>query len=478
MKSRGILTFLIAISVSCVSAIDLPTFYRVPFFQGTPTNHDDEWKTSIQLRAGFGDTCESFNTGENRTCLFNEHGPFSMLSLGSNVENKDKKPITSFYWNKDCVTGLFDYTDQQADDFLKKGDGEFVFGGKFKTTELDVTIRQNLLWGFYFQAYAAYRDLKISDIGARNKGQKIIKDKNDDDLDIQQWFAGTLQQRVNGNLIDTGLPQILSECGLCPFDREFKKSAVGDIVLSAGWHKYKDKLEEGPLTSLGGLVQTGLLIPMAKEVPSNQVFAVPAGYHEQFGVLTRIKFEAGLWDWVALGFNLGALIFFRNDKCMRLKTDKRQNGWISLETGNVNFDQGTIWDIGAYLRTGWRWVKGLSLIVGYSYNKQERTRLKLEDDQVLKTFAKKQLERCKLDCPQEFPIVVSKDHIINCDRRLAGWEMQAVHAVIEFDTGQHIKGSRFAPLIRFEYNASIAGKHVWDTTMVAGTLGLVVSWDF
>lgn len=436
-----------------VQGFDVPTRYRTPLFQPDVTKKIKNWATEFFVRFGSGSTSESFHGDGDTTELFNDHGPFDVVRLGIGLEDITTKPVTNNYWG---VGGTFSQLDT-----LKPTDGKVIFGGHFDITQIDFVMRQNLFWGLYAHIYAPYKSIEIDKISTRNIGA-----------------ANVLGVNIDEFLSPKGdLPIILSENGLEPFNKPFKESEFSDIVVSLGWHDYKADLE-CLVTSLGGYMQGGCLIPCASEQDLNKVFAIPLGYNQHTAIVGHGALEVGLWNVFKLGAQGGAIIFFKTDRSVRLKTNKLQNGWIILEKSRAAVEPGTVWNAGGYFKVD-QLVKGLAFIIGYSYTKQEETTVHVKDAQYLKTVRQNALDPNTVFIAENAPnaILISQDDVANSDLRLDGWTTQALHFLASYDMSEAIKGG-WGPLFKLEYNYPIIGSFSWKTSYFAGSIGFSVAFNF
>ena len=171
-----------------LNAVDLPQFYRAPFFQETFGPVASKYTTGLSVRYGHGQTSNAWND-HNETCpLLSIYGCMDITNLGSwvcsdekiKIDTQNDRTITDYwggcYYNqtsdvyKDKVIFPPDYRTNPTyknspyDLKLAPGDGRIAFEGKFEIDEWDFTLQQDILWGFYVQVYLPYRDIKISNI--------------------------------------------------------------------------------------------------------------------------------------------------------------------------------------------------------------------------------------------------------------------------------------------------------------------------
>lgn len=427
-----------------MSALDVPVFYRTPFFQGQPAASVDDWTIYLKAHYAQGSTRKAWNAHSKRGSLFSSHGFFDIGKLGLNQDNLTSLPLTNDWWGVG----------------MPFADGPAIpveFTGKFRLQEFDLTWRQNLFSGFFAQMSLPFKDLKLSDIGFINRGDLVVNGINVDDF------------------LNNQLDPILGENGLAPVKTPFKKSSIDDLVITAGWEG-QTETNVSFIDRLSGQLQAGILVPLAGKRDTGRVFALPVGHDQFLGALGRGNLEVGLWKYLRLGASVGAVIFFVEERFERVNTDLNQNGWILLEKTKVKKDQGTMWDFQLYGEV-YRLLGGLSALAGFSYTTQERTILSVRDSQFLKEYIDAQLAAGATSSTPPFPRVISQNNIVNANKQLEMWEQFTLHFLVEYDARAHFDSS-FAPKLSVAYDYSIYGRRAWLTDMWGGSLELQIQFDF
>ena len=425
--------FITFILSSNLFGVDLPTFYRTPLFQGETKYNTSDWTTFIEAQYAEGSTRDSWNTQEVKSPLFNMYGAFDLRKLAANMEDLSNKPLTNAYAQGN-IPNLFD--------------GRLGFKGKFDLQELNLTLQQNLLSGFYAQAYIPFKKTKLCGI------------------DYCQTVTTDTEHTTLVDFVNNDLDAILEENDICGLKTPFEKNSISDPLISLGWHGHctfpQQPGQKRPIiSSLRGFLQGGILIPLADRKRIDRVFSLSPGFNRHFGINARGNIHATIWKRFALGANAGATIFFKQTYDQRLTTSTDQNGFIVLEKGKVTVDQGAIWDGTLYAKAE-RIFGGLSALIGYSFTQQEKTTLVLKDETTLKTAL-------------ENNVIKNKDEVINSNKLLSQWYHHALHGYIEYDFSAH-KNLSYAPLLRIAYHHPLLGKHSWATEMFSGTLGLTANW--
>lgn len=456
MKLRQILVLLMVLVVNTVSAIDLPVFYRAPYFQDTFGKNEGKYTTHLAFRYMHGHSTKAWNDGENKTSLFSGYGYTDITALGLNYENPTDA-ITA-YWDNGK---FFDPTV-----YIKKNplDGLIDFKGKFEMDEYDFTVQQDILWGFFVQVYVPIRDLHLKGIAYQNLGPAEIgaPDAEGHAVNVDDFMKNKLNP-------------ILKSVGISDYTRPCSESGVSEVLISAGWHK-NARIISPIIKNIDGSVQIGALIPASGEKSQDISFSIPLGYDNFFGANFRANVFVGIFDWIGIGGYAGASMLFSEKRNRRVKTDSSQAGWIQLQMAYIDVEPGTEWDFGGYIQLGP--VFGFSCMAGYSYARQEHTHYTNKDDNYLKTYSAEQINRdpWDMDYPTQpsFPYVVSKDGILNSDKRLRSWDEHTLHLIAKYEFAY----KNFDPAIQLEYSYPFYGINTFPTDMWGGTASLMVKIKF
>lgn len=479
---NGLIFFLVYGSV--LNAIDLPQFYRTPFFQESFNNAYDKYTTGLSIRYGHGSTHKAWDTHNDGRPLLSAHGYMDITNIGCYVDSPNTvidslgKDMTGYWGGANyippTVLGKYDKTKETIifpPNYTKStpNDGLIEYSGHFEIDEWDFTFKQDLFWGFFIQAYIPYRDVKIDKITYNNLGSDTLtgadiwdgtKSKAPTTVNVKDFMqekSGTLNNVLaamtfNSNWQDT-----------------FKKSGVGDILLSAGWHGSGDP--QSPIFKrISAEAQIGVLIPTSGKTDLSKPFAVPLGSADSTAIDGRINLYVQVFDFLGVGANAGGLVFFTQERDLRVKTDKNQDGWILLEPSFGKVDYGAQWDVGAYAQLGF---KGVIAKIGASYTRQEDTIITIHDDNLLKNYSQQQLNQY-YPANNVWPNVVSVNDIVNSDQKLKDWEYYALH----FIGGYTLELKSVCPTIFLEYDYPFYGKHTFKTDMFGGTLSVQIKLNF
>jgi hypothetical protein len=399
--------------------IDNPHFYRATYFWQEPRLEKD-WLTTVDILFGGGKTKSSRNENGTKTTLLNLYGPHNMQALGVNVPGLNPAdPLDQI---------LIDLQNLP----LRDNFGQLQFHGKFTLLETVFNVYQNLVNGFFVQAYLPIRKLRISDIG--------FVDLSPDDTITPNKNTPAWQSFLNN--IDLILNQ--HNLHITPIDT----LGFGDVTILGGWtQNINDTLVLDYVDVTGKI---GVLFPTGKKKHLSNPFDLPTGYNGHFAVPLKFDISCGALEWVTLGGHIGALFFFKRNEYVELKTAEAQNGFIKLAQGSADVEPGNIWDFSIYMKAD-HFLKGLSLIVGYNFTAQDRTCIEPKD-------------------PIFNPV------IINNDNQFRNWRMQTLQLCAEYDFAK--TAADIGPRVGLLVNYIVGGKRIFNTATTSTYIGFDIEWCF
>ncbi|HEX2978104.1 MAG TPA: hypothetical protein VHO47_03215 [Candidatus Babeliales bacterium] len=403
--------------------IDNPHFYRALRFWDEPRFERNKL-SSWQLNSGFARTSHSRDDSGKIGPLFDIIGPQNMQLIGLGVPNLDPaNPIDQI------LIALAELP--QNGTF-----GKLSFTGNFALFECIGEYYQNLKNGFFLQFHMPLiRSLTISNIHFEDLSPR---DDTFPNITTPEWQAF---------LGDLG--PIFNRYGV-RFKPTSHRTGIGDFSFLAGWAgTYQDTCI---LDFLDASAKIGVLFPTAQTTNIDQPFDLPLGYNGHYGLPLKFDCAIGFFDWVTIGFHSGALFLFKKDRTIRLKTAEQQNGFILLAQNKVQIDPGTIWELGTYFKAD-HFVRGLSLLAGYSFTKRDADSLEL------KTGGS-----------------YFNELVINSDERLRGWNMHTVHAMIEYDCADTLRD--VGPRIGFWFDIIAGGRRIFNAHLYDLMIGLDCAWVY
>lgn len=411
---------LFLIFICDVYPIDNPHFYRANFFWGEP-RFEKRWLTSFDATLGGGGTKKARDKNGDITPLLNIFGLHNMRVLGQNVPGLDPSN------NLDKI--LLDLEQIPARDEF----GKLRFRGDFNSVESVFNGYQNLVNGFFLQAYLPVRRLVINNIQFTDLSpdDMVFPNKN-----TPAWV----------NFL-ANFPAILARYGLAI--KKVREAGVGDFTILGGWAS--NYQETCYLDYFDVSAKIGLLFPTGKKRNLTDPFDLPLGYDGFYGLPLKFDCSIGYWEWLTLGLHSGALFFFEREKTLALKTSQEQNGFISITKDKASVDLGTIWEISTYAKAD-HIFRGLSLIVGYCYTQKDTDCIEPNNKQVF------------------MPVIVNNDQLFK------SWKMHVMHWVVEYDFTK--QSCDIGPRIDLFYNWIVGGKRIFDTSVVASNIGIDIAWEY
>lgn len=444
--------------------VDLPLFYRTPFFQGEIQHKETAWATKFIVRYGQGETWNCMDRNSKTKPLLNVAGPLDITRLGLGTRiNPERQPVTDQYWQYNNSTHSVTFNEQPLPT-PHSNDGKLDLKGKFSVQDLGFELTQNAKHGFFGQIYVPIRSVKINHISFKNKGAATVND-----VDINTFMHNDFNT-------------ILAEHHMHHFSTPFEKSGLSDITVSAGWQGYTN-IGSQWIMNLGGSMEAGVLLPVAGKLDSHYVAAIPLGYNYSVGAFARLKGEINVLNWIGVGMYGDSILFFDQKQTLQMRTydahkstGDLQSGWLRLGKGFATLNAGSLWDCGAYIRIK-PFLPGLSFFGGYSYTRQEATHVTVKDDDfsVLVTVIP----------PNEpkGPAVLypSKCHgdqntVVKTDPRFHAWVIQTIHAGASLEIGKD--DAKISPRIQVEYSYPFDAVLSFKTPIAGGSLGVHVSFNF
>lgn len=425
------LVSLIGLSLSIsLSAYDNAHFYRATNLFFEPRIERD-YLTSADLFLQAGSTKCARNKCNDTVPLLDVYGTADMHELAIGVPCKDlSNPYDMIITQLSlipsrCQTGI------DADKIQKKF-ANFSISGEFSIFEGYFSFAQNLVRGFYFHLIFPIRRLDIDNICFCD-----ISPTDDACPNINTPIWQTFKDNIDAILER----YCLSRCAV-------SDTNIGDMTAYLGWtHSFQNT---EVLDFVDTTIKVGVIIPSGQQKNEDQVFSLPFGYDGHVGVVIDGDFAFGAFDWFTLGAHFETIVFADKTKPIRLKTGQYQSGWIKLAKAESKREKGVLWQVGTYLKAD-HFVRGLSLLFGYSYTQKN-------DDELTPCDA-------ELYCPS----------IVNSDEALFGWKMHTLNFWLEYDFATET--SVIGPRIAAYYNYVAGGKRIFTTGVGGGNFGVDIRWD-
>jgi hypothetical protein len=397
-------------------AIDNPHFYRATYFWQEP-RFEEPFLCTVDWYFGGGSAHTGRNSHGNRTSLLGIYGSQNMHDVGINVPTLDPtNPLDKI---------LIDLYNLPS----RPNFAHLALNGRFQIIEGMLFAYQNLAKGFFLQTHIPIRRLRINELEYKDLSPEVgVPNKNN-----PEWIA----------FLDN-FNAILERYDLT--FKPFEKAGFGDISFLVGWTCNYEETEV--LDFVDATAKIGVLFPTGARRSRNEVISLSLGYNGHWGVPVLFDGSVGFWEWLTLGGHIGGLFFIEKTEDVRMKTFSTQNGFFMLSEGKAKVEMGTIWDISTYAKAD-HVFKGLSLLVGYTFTKQDPT-----------TLSPKNLTI--------FPLAV-----VNSDSKLERWSMHTMHFMAEWDFTK--QRSDIGPRIGFFYNLIVGGRRIFETGIKTSYIGVDIS---
>ncbi len=461
-----------AIMLSChvisLSGFDLPVQYRAPFLSTIPPRPRADQSTTIGARFSYGTTCTSRPSGGPKGALLSLCGPIDVKRLGLGVLQSSDRPETTKFWDD----GLNQTFSSQPITSYATNDGLFDLHARLRTWEVSVLAEQMITSGLFAYAYLPIRHLAITNISP-NKRTHCLGESTCCPAGYVFDFE---------NFVQNNLDTVLQEQGIAPLKTSYCKTGVSELLLGGGWQVSGASTTDSFIELTGGRLTAGVLIPLGGKRDENIIASLPLGYNDHWGFHGRINAQASLSSYIGFGASLGGSVFLKSTRKIRMHSDPafHQQGIIALGKGRALVDWGSIWDGSGYIELKNN-TQSLSFIIGYSYARQEKSKLCVRDECFLTNVLHNRIQNRVTDAKTGRPLAVdltSKNTIVNADERfLAPWIRETLHVKIQINCSKLYNRS-FMPSIALSYDHPCSGARVCQTGMLAGAGSMSWSWEF
>lgn len=391
----------------------------------------EDWLLKIDSNMMYGSSGSSWDKNGNSAKLLNRTGASDFKWIAQNVVQPNVQQVYQDMINNFTVLNA----QNPPANF-----GTLAFDGKFEMYESDYQVRKNLVKGFFVEARVPVRSLKVKDISY---------------VDLSDAAGPLSQQTPAWRQIKNNLDNILGEYGYKPHAATFSKSGLGDISLLVGWEDVFEKKDDDndDVISLWVSARAGLLVPAGERIKNDYIFSLPTGYNDHWGLTGSVELDMGLLSWLSIDLYGGFTWFYdNNSREVRMKTFAQQNGYIVLAKGMAKEEKGTLWYLGTDVKFD-HFYKGLSGILGYSFNRQENDELTPENE------------------------ILFDKAVVNTDSRLDGWYSHVLHFMLDYDVSLHMKKtSKWAPSVNVFYDLPVDGKNTFKTNMFGAGFGVDLKW--
>lgn len=432
----------IVLIIFCLTAhdsfgFDNPHFYKAPYFNATKSWNNKKWLSTFYVSYASGRTSRGENNDSTSSSAFDIYGNHNLLYLTKGVPQPSALSGTLLNYVNAIDTKRTNFENDHPTDNRTFGLANFC--GKNSVDEIVFNIRQNIVYNFFLELNLPIRNISIDPLTLIDRSPSSVAPNTSYTQTDQDWL----------NFINN-LDAILQTYGFSGYQCGTRTTGLGDASLVAGWQYAIGKVSNWfEYTKFA--IKAGVLLPTGSERNYKKPFSIESGYNEHWGIPGRIDLILGLSKDIYFGSYMG-LIFFspKTFNGYPVKTTRTQNGFINLFKARVEEKNGTIFDIGGYLKLD-HFFKGLSALVGYSYNRQANKSLSLVNS-----------------CEE------TNDPIINSDCRIKNWYQHVLHMMAEYDFSScdMFKKKSWKPAVSIFYDHPFDGKRVFTNSMFGVSLTL------
>lgn len=300
-------------------------------------------------------------------------------------------------------------------------------------------------------------------------------------------------------VVNAGIDDVLVEHGIEKISKSTSLDGMSDLTASIGWSdKHVNNDPKVAVSAIGASARVGVIIPTSTISGFNRNFLynVPVGNNGSFGVRMQADMEIEFRPYVSAVGMIDSKILLRKKETLRLKLTSEQQGLFFGPFGEVTYDNGHAWRLGAALKMGSPEM-GVFTAVGYTYSSKEISRLELSDDEKAKKRefevfkATNQKDKIFRDgdvtqatlatAPKE--TVQFSDFVINTDSQLARQYVHAVHLSLQVkpklpDMGEDGVLTGPAPIIELAYHYPVFGKNYIAASFLGGSGSFGVKLQF
>ncbi len=416
------LTLFILLGVYQIHTINYyPFFYRTKPFTDEPRFSKDGLTSFHPFVRGGHATC-GYDGCKNHVNPLAIYGCENIYALAKGV------PASTLNCNPDgFINTLWEETPAQCNF------GKVKVNGKMGMSELFLPLTQNLKHGFFVSLTIPIQHVGISNVTFCDQTTQA---STGSEINYIQWqaFINELYQ----NLAPYGT-----------FAGNTSTSGLGDVQLYGGWtYNYE---ETKHLDFIDFTIALGLNLPTGSPSKACLPWQLPLGYDNHLGIPIFGTISFGIFDWLTLGLQSGAIWFKDRTRIMPLKTAAEQSGWIRLAHDYANVNKGTIWHVDGYVKAD-HLVGGFSFIFGFSHDHANQT------------------------CVKPCNTYLYNATIVNSEERYLPWTMTSFHFVLDYDFANFKHPN--APRLGFTIDKSMTGERSFDTAIFGSYIGIDIEWRF
>lgn len=466
MKNKIVVTFFFSIFLYIKSSEHI--FQPAIFFPTLEMNSDYLKKKeypleffSINVSRAYANS--AFNQNADKTGIFSAQGDINFLNF-----KNEKVSLTRS--GTDIFNGTS--TDTFKSSCPSSSPGNLQCNANSEVFQFDLNFKLYTSAKIFFEASLPLRAITIGNIKFENSFNKELEDY------------------VNKNIDD-----LLQAHSIQPISQGFSARGFSDLTLGIGKSMKCEFEDELIVQKFAGSASIGFIIPTSMIHQTNQsyLFHVPLGYNEHFGNYGKANLSIDFLDNLNLNLSAEVKSFFKKHKIMRLKHNKDIDFLKILHIQETEEDLGSIWSLKGYLKSN-IYDSGINFFLGYSYNSQEKTVLKLPQETIDKKIGVYDLTKInnietlatasptsnfpeKEDRIERSTFTQLTDDLINSDASLKSWYFHAIHLGVLIQP--EISSSMLEkPSFKAFLNYPVYGKSCAAYKTYSGDIGIYFDFNF
>jgi hypothetical protein len=412
-----VLLFIFSNSINSSTYYKAPEFWENPYW-GEP-GLDKDRLSNFTVKIKSGSTEKGLNCGGAETNVLNICGPTKLRNL--------TKGVPSSVLNK--------YSDSPINNVwsvsnLSKEFGDITFSSKFRVTNLNFYLTQNLSCGFFGGGIFQIENISFSDISFKDSTRTTDLPTT---ITKTEWQLFTNKLFTNLEKYGIKMPTTVNKKGLSRVD------------IFGGWTKSFTNTESLDFVDFTSTI--GLSFPVGTDKSS--VFNLHRNLGRSMSAIVSAKAAIGVWDWLTIGVFIGTELYKSYNRVVPMKTDSEQCGLIKLAKGVAKVDKKPMINFGFFAKAE-HFHKRFSIIFAYQCTLQKKTYLNPID------------------------IFTFDSNIVNNDCTLCKWKMHTINFSIDYEFAT--EETPTLPKIGIFFDLPMDGKGILKTKQSGVGLSIKTEW--
>lgn len=351
-------------------------FWENPYW-GEPILDKDRLSNFV-IKLKSGSTKDGLNHSGVETNVLNIYGPTKLSNITkgvpSSVLNKYPTSPINNVWSIDGLSREF---------------GNITFSSKFRSTNLNFYLTQNLAKGLFIGSIFQIENTRFRNIEFTDSTRVTDLPST---ITREEWQIFSRNLFKNMEKYGISMPTETSSKGLSRID------VLGGWTRSFTNTEYLDFVDF--TATIGASFST---------IKNNSaVFNLHQKFEPPNSAIISARTAIGVWNWITAGIVIGTEIYPKYNKEIPMKTDADQSGIVNLATGMAKIDKKPAIRFGFFVKAE-QFYKSFSIIFGYQYTNQKRTNVYPND------------------------IFTFNYAVVNSDCALCKWKMHTINFSIDYD---------------------------------------------